>query len=202
MGLLDKMAKISSGEIVNNLANETVATTDSNNAMIEPILVSEEKKIDKNKSLNISKKAKSNNGALRPNSNASKLHSHLNQVGEDGLTMKDRIELEVREQAKKVKKIIFAACGAILLFCLLIFAVSRCSSSPRGQATKSVSPIVSSEEIRIFRSKSFALVRTDEFDSQLFLKQCDDLIKKYPSSRAQIEEVRERLQKNYPLKFN
>ncbi len=132
----------------------------------------------------------------------SKLHKHLNTVGEDGVSHKDRIEKELEEHAKKVKKIIYISCGsilALLVVVLIIFTVMKNSpktSSGRGSTTKvkTVAPAYDT-----FAKEMWAYVKTESFNKDTFHKDFDTFIKQYPADKAKAEKLKARLMRLYNI---
>lgn len=130
-----------------------------------------------------------------------KLHQHLNSVGKDGVSHKDRIEKELEEHAKKVKKVIYISCGvilAILLTAIIIFSVIK---SNDGKAERKMPDVkkVKAFSYETFEKEMWAYVKNDNFDKAVFHKDFDNFIKQYPDYKGKAENLRARLMRLYGI---
>lgn len=131
----------------------------------------------------------------------SKLHKHLNTVGEDGVSHKDRIEKELEEHAKKVKKVIYISCGAILGLLLLVMFIAFLKNGKKaGAAHGSVAKIkVKAAAYDTFAKEMWAYVKKESFEKETFHKDFDTFIKQYPADKAKAEKLKARLMRLYNI---
>ena len=134
------------------------------------------------------------------NSKQSKLHKHLSTVGEDGVSHKDRIEKELEEHAKKVKKIIYISCGAIialLLIVMIIFTVVK--NTKQSQKLDRINKAAEARAYDVFSRKIKNYVKVDDFKASVFHKQFDKFIVENPKDKEKAEKLKERLVRVYGI---
>ncbi len=145
-------------------------------------------------------------GKKEVNKSASKLHTHLHTVGEDGLTHKERLELEIAEQAKKIKKVIWIVCGCILAFIGLVLVVRSCSSSSKPVSPQPVAKKVTKQVSRqrsaklayeLFKDDLTDLQQQDTIDKAELDKKIETIKKKFPELTEDVDKKVERFLKFY-----
>lgn len=137
---------------------------------------------------------------------AAKLHKHLNTVGTDGVSHKDRIEKELKEHAAKVKKVIRNVCfGIIAVGVAVIIGLkfyngnsakkSRVNTKPT--ATKKASSAAT--QFRFFKQDIQNYVKSDKFSKQEFFADFDKHIEKYPENKKVAEALKAKLMRLYDI---
>lgn len=121
------------------------------------------------------------------------LHNHLKEVGEDGLTHRERIDRELKEQTKKLRYALFGGCALILLIIVIValFAgggnkstASR-NSTTRSNAVSRTELVAYSQFMADLNALSTDLERYD--DPAEYDKLLEVVIAKAPSKKADAE---------------
>lgn len=137
---------------------------------------------------------------------AAKLHKHLNTVGTDGVSHKDRIEKELKEHAAKVKKIIRNVCFGIIAVGVAIFfglkyysgnSQKRSKVNSKPAATKKASSAAT--QFRFFKQDIQNYVKSDKFNKQEFFTDFDKHIEQYPENKKAAEALKAKLMRLYDI---